>query len=297
MKYSTCKICNNYKDLVPYINDIRNYNNQLAFRGLADFNYTLQTRIADKFKTPDTTNKVFADILNVLQKYIENTSIKSLFSVDSFNFPTKNFKNLWEYIFQAQHIGIPTIAMDWSLELETALYFACNNESIVGKLWILNTEAFNWNHDTIVSKSLYCQNPFDLKDYYFIRPSFHDDSNYQTIIPAKRLYYQKGAFLIMPSNDNIEPLEIRRDFKHYLRPIIITTKFKKEFNNILKSKIDVSNSVLANNQFKEEPFIEKIDGKYYKQYNDKFFYGIIPPELLTVVNEIRLKHGFDELNN
>lgn len=287
-------ICNNFEEIQVVIGSLQQpFNGSIAFRGQSNWDYKLQTRIAAKHGMPLATNSEFKRIMTMFLKKIEKSTFGSYFLVDNFNFPVNNYKKLWQYIFQAQHIGIPTIAMDWSLSYLASLYFACQDENSDGQLWVLNTDSLTYNHDNFFHdrlnpKSLYCNDPYYVNNYFFIRPSF-DSDNYCSITPQRRMFYQHGAFLIMPSNNNVYPLESRDCFKNKLKLIKITKSCKRAMNSLFNSQHQVYDL------FKDEPFIKELNGKYYKQYNDKFFYGVIKPELLKVVNEIRIEFGFPKL--
>lgn len=278
-------ICNNYYEVETFVSKIQSYN-KIAFRGQSDYNYKLQTRIAYQYTIPYQINAYAERIMTIFTKEIEYKKLDQYFIIDSFDFPQANYKKLWQYIFQSQHIGIPTIAMDWSLSFNSALYFACKEENKEGQLWLLNVDELSYNHDCFDSKSIYCCDPNNVQEYYFIRPAFEVD-NYCEILPQRRLYFQHGAFLVLPSNDNAEPLEEREYFKTKLILVKLTKECKEEVNELFNKNQKVLSI------YRGESFIKEIEGDYYKNYNKNYFYGTIPDELSNVVLKIRKQNDFN----
>jgi hypothetical protein len=279
--------CNNFDQLKCIIDKLQAFN--IAYRGQSNICYKLQTRIADKLRNQKEVNRIFPLLMKDFREQLSQNNLLSVLVKDDFLFPVSNFKNEWLTIFQAQHIGIHTVVMDWSIDWKVALFFACKEEDKDGQLWVLDTFGLTHNVDDLSEKSIYTMNPEQISDYFFVRPAFED--NWDKYLPQNRLFYQQGAFLIMPTDYNIAPLEEREDFNSRLQLIKITKECKKEINKLYNTKVPVPK------EFKGIQGVFEEENNHYKKYDDNFFYGIISYDLLEVVNTVRDKHNFQKIKN
>jgi hypothetical protein len=285
-------VCNSLNQLETEISKLRNYGADLVFRGLPDHNYELQTRIEDKFKDKMKANLSAQRMIELFKMLIKEKGLQNKIYRDDFKYETTNFKNDWLLNFQAQHLGIPTLLMDWSIDWKKALYFSVfdlHNQKKSGSLWVFNVNGFTYNDDSFDSKSIYHTNPFDYREQpRIINPSF--DIGINGFIATKRIDYQSGRFFISSIEDSCEPIEKNSMFKKRLAKIIITPECKMDIIQKYRAPQEVP-FILSG-----LPGVYSSDGKFFKIYDHNFFYGSIDKEILKTVNHIRITESFKVIN-
>ena len=149
----------------------------------------------------------------------------------------------WDLLFQAQHAGIKTSLTDWSAEMITALYFATeestdkNIEKAHGQIWtmMIPTEWILGHNTWPVRETFYDLDPFDLKQPYLINVSSYLDDMDKRIY-EKRMYRQKGRFIITEADRCDVPLNNRDEFKHLIHRLRIPSEFKKPIREELAER-------------------------------------------------------------
>ena len=290
------QICNDLMEVKGVIKQLQL--NNCVFRGQSCFGYKLQTRLASKCekkgscKILDTEARMLTDFYQgLIQKNLD-----SHFYEDRFPFPKPNFKNNWLFKAQAQHYGIPTCLMDWSRNFQSALFFTAidkpENDNLSGQLWVLDTTGIMNNPDSLTRDSLYLKDPQTFNDYAFFFVASEDDA--QTKLPMQRIYQQDGGFLVLPNRDLLTPLEKRPDFVDRLTLIEITPNCKKEIRTALYKEKKVMGKEHLDNTING---IRIINGDVKIVYDDSFFYGSIPKDLLVVINDVRRNNDFDKISS
>lgn len=281
-------VCNSLNDLETIISKLRCYGSELVFRGLPDHSYSLQTRIEDKIRDKFRANDAVRNMIQLFSNLLHKNGLSKEIYEDHFQFNEPNYKNEWFMLCQAQHIGVPTLLMDWSFDWKKALFFCAfdnQNKFKSGSLWVFNVNGFTYNDDSLDSKSIYCSDPYQYTgEPRIINPSFEIGSH--IFLAANRINYQDGRFFVQSINESIEPLENQDYFKERLTKVIITPECKFEIIEKYSSPqvVPCQLSVLQG--------VRSENGMWFKKFDYNFFYGNISKKLEIIVNEVRKSEGF-----
>jgi hypothetical protein len=285
-------VCNSLNDLETVISKLRCYCSELVYRGLPDHSYSLQTRIEDKIRDKILANDAVRKMIQLFRNLLHKKGLANEIYKDHFQFSEPNNKNEWFMLCQAQHLGIPTLLMDWSIDWKKALFFSAfdlHNQKKSGSLWVFNVNGLTHNDDILDSKSIYCLDPYHYTgEPRIINPSFELGS--QGFLAANRINYQDGRFFLTSLRDSIEPLENQGRFKSRLTKIIITPECKVDIWRNYSSPKEVPLALSG----LQGVFEEK--GNLFKIYDHNFFYGSIDEEILKTINSIRITEGFKVIN-
>lgn len=94
--------------------------------------------------------------------------------------------NLWNVMTLAQHHGLPTRFLDWTVNPLVATYFACEGDSYEDSaVWVV------WGFD---EKKAFPNNPMDIDQIFHITP----------IVISPRIQVQAGEFTAHPDGKPIE---------------------------------------------------------------------------------------------
>lgn len=145
---------------------------------------------------------------------------------------TQKYKYIreWFYFFQAQHLGLKTRLMDWTMRWEIALMFAVNDDrcfGIDGQFWIfICPRKYVINSGNL--EELYNTHPLEITKNYMINNPFYQGIEGEDFIAEKRRARQHGRFFVQPFNEALIPLEEQPELKPQLVKCIIDGPSKKK---------------------------------------------------------------------
>ena len=282
------KVCNSFNDIETVISKLRCNGSELVFRGLPDDCYCLQTRIEDKIRDKIRANDSMRKMIQLFRNLLHSERLTNEIYMDHSQFSETNYKNEWFMLCQAQHLGVPTLLMDWSFDWKKALFFCAfdiQNKFKSGSLWIFNVNGFTHNDDSLDSKSIFCSDPYHYDGVpRIINPSFELGS--QVFQAANRINYQDGRFFVQSLNESIEPLESQDRFKGRLTKVIITPECKFD---ILEK---YSSPQVVPCQLSGLQGVRSENGMWFKKFDHNFFYGNISKKLESIIIEVRKSEGF-----
>ncbi|MCK9621118.1 MAG: FRG domain-containing protein [Methylobacter sp.] len=111
-------------DLPPNEDTHRRYRSNYVYRGMADSSWGLETSL---YRMGSAFESVEGPLLRSFKKYAETGSIPG--------------ESLWIRLSVAQHHGLPTRLLDWTLAPKVALHFATAEENFYDKdaaIWRIN---------------------------------------------------------------------------------------------------------------------------------------------------------------
>lgn len=136
-------------------------------------------------------------------------------------------QNLWNILFQAQHLNVPTRFLDWSLKWEVGLWFAVANPKyydVNGQFWIFSVPNSILSTDS--KDNYYKKDLKSLDKTYFINaPIFWSDELINQVGEVRR-ERQFGMFSISPYEKAFVPLEEQEDIIPHLEKYCIPAKMK-----------------------------------------------------------------------
>lgn len=173
---------NSVRSFEEYIKIIKKENRENIkgnlFRGVSNYEYSL---IPSGYRYEDfdlLENEFLNRFKNKMNLYIHERNL-----------------NEWDIISLAQHHGVPTRLLDWTLSPLIALFFAVENEDKEkdGAVYILHTNHEKTRKDfefCTVSSESYNSSLFNKKKYVIFYPNYYH----------KRQETQESVFTIFPSN-------------------------------------------------------------------------------------------------
>lgn len=223
------------KDLVSKIQERRIYNDNFMehYRGQGRPEYKLVPNISRELKSANQVQTKEEELINGLKTALKKANIESILRLDS---NLNDNQNLWNILIQAQHLGIPTRFLDWSLKWEVGLWFAVenpNNDGVDGQFWVFSVP--NEIHPTDTRDNFYNKDLCNLDKTYLINaPIYWSDDLKEQIGEIKR-QRQFGKFSVSSYENSIIPLENQPVINKYLEKYCIPAKAKMEIRLKLSS--------------------------------------------------------------
>lgn len=172
----------------------------------------------------------------LFKKYIKNVKNGKIdFVQEPYHANRYKFIKEWFYFYQAQHLGIKTRLMDWTMRWEIALMFAVNEERHFGKdgqFWV-----FICPREYIVNsgnlEKIYNTHPLKIKGSYMINSPFYQDIEGGDYVGERRRTRQHGRFFVQSFDKALIPLEEQDELKQYLHKFIIDGNSKERIRGEL----------------------------------------------------------------
>jgi len=194
------------------------------YRGHGCCNYKLISHISRYFSDIKLLQETEGKIIYDLKDKIEKTSKQEYFHVPQ---NSNSLDQDWYWLTQAQHLGIPTRLLDWTLCSEIALYFVvsdncCKNQD--GDLWVFFIpDELNINN---IRDNISLIKPFQYDKDLFINIPIHWNTNFEKNEPQRNILSQQGKFFIRNYANSLKPLEAEPCFQKYLLRYKIPSKYK-----------------------------------------------------------------------
>lgn len=235
------KIIKSIADLLPIIDEVQNlrmfFDVMENYRGHNLESYKLISGLTRFKKVAKELNQIekniyidFFDLVKSKEDYI-----RCPFKDDTENY---ELRNKWYTLFQAQHIGLKTRFMDWSIDWRVALMFAVENEYYFGKngsltIFIVPNDLLY--HDKKLTQTTTTTDPFDVKiDLMINTPTYMFDDKFD-FVGERRMVRQNGRFWMQSIENSNIPLEEQEIYKPSLLNLIIDGDSKQSIKTELES--------------------------------------------------------------
>lgn len=127
----------------------------------------------------------------------------------------KAFQNEWGWLCQAQHYGVPTRLLDWTLRWEVGLYFAVDNAAFDnedGAFWVLYMPQEEIFIDGGPDREYFDIDPTTIDKTIFINPSFYWHENFEEVTAEVRRARQHGKFSFQSHDECLTGLDEQEAF-------------------------------------------------------------------------------------
>jgi hypothetical protein len=174
----------------------------------------------------------------------------------------EDIRNEWHVFFQAQHLGLKTRLLDWSLSWRVALWFAVEDEKYFdedGVVWIFACLKENQvNVDSLKVLSASCH-PFEIIEDYMINVPIFVDDNLDGGLAQNRMRIQNGRFWIQPLEKSFISLEKQPKYEELLYKITINHEYKAKLKEELIENESLRHEVIYNRQIPVALEVQKIN--------------------------------------
>jgi len=258
-KHQGCRI-KSVDQLKPIINEIQELRIYYAilenYRGHSLVDYELTNGLARYNLSPeefiDIEEKLFNDFSSFVAK--QGDYIRQPFDE---NYENYKLRNKWYSLFQAQHLGLKTRLMDWSIGWETALMFAVENEKYFGHdgtltvFFVPHDKLYNADKISKVSSEI---DPFQLdQDMMINTPIYMLDDKFD-YVGEKRISRQAGRFWAQSMEKAGIPLKSQPEYQPLLLELIIDGGSKQS----IKAELEANGATIDWRYYRRD---ENVDGE------------------------------------
>ena len=180
----------------------------------------------------------------------------------------QNFHSDWLFIQQAQHVGLATRFMDWSLNAEIACFFAClGSPDNDGAFYVLYPEA-DWFQADRPNDNYADIDPLLFPEIVVLNPSGYYDQDSHLKFLERFKMRQAGRFLVQPITDaSMQSLTAQPFFENALEKHVI----HKDAKNALLQEFGLTTDFVYMESDalvqKIHPAIKDVINDLHKKYN------------------------------
>jgi hypothetical protein len=226
------------KPIISQIQELRIYYDIMEnYRGHSLLKYELNCGLARNKLSPEefieAEKKLYNDFMEFVAK--QDDYIRLPFGENDNN---PELKNKWYALYQAQHLGLKTRFMDWSIGWETALMFAVENEKYFGHDGTFNVFLVPRNQlysSDKISEASSKLEPFELEQDMMINTPIYMLNDKFDYVGEKRISRQAGRFWVQSVKKGAITLKEQPEYKNLLLELIIDGDSKKSIKAELEA--------------------------------------------------------------
>lgn len=241
-------------------NSINGHNVSELYRGQGQ-DWPLRPTIVRNLKTPEEARQIEEAMITEFHQILKENGLEKSLQGE---FLTGTYHTQWLLLQQAQHYGLPTRCMDWTINWEIALYFAVFNPNDDHKnavFWIYTVPENGLTFDG--NKPGYLDyNPFEFKETIFLNPSGFASKDYNSQIAERRRLRQNGRFCIQDYENIFIPLEEHPAHQPNLHKITIPKEIKSELREHLASKNFTESIIYVEKNEQIDEIVASLRSKY-----------------------------------
>lgn len=227
-------------EIIPPIQMLKNSSELEYFelyRGQGLDKYKLDCGLSRFTKNPEVIKQMDADLQDRFEKEIYADKLVALEDSININY-NPSFEKQWKLNFQAQHLGLKTRLMDWSINWKIGLMFAVENEKNFGhdgQLWIFFCPR-KWRYNHLRHKELYTTDLNAITEPHLVNMAFLLDEEWKTQTGARRATRQAGRFFVQSYQDSVISMEDNSNLNPYLIKLIIDGDSKEQIKEDLSKE-------------------------------------------------------------
>lgn len=240
-----------FQQIVDEIRERRAYTQAYGFpyrhefyRGQLDSSWSIIPSLSRGFKTVEAVKDAEKKVMDLFKTLLQKKGAQN--KIFQHQTP-KAFQNEWLLLGQAQHLGVPTRLLDWTIHPEVALYFSVDNgkmDDVDGQFLVMYVPGDILKTDATGEEQYYGIHYSDQKDTWFINPSFFHHAKWAEVTPEIRRARQHGKFsqqsydLSLSGLDNQPALQIpwNKTFDVVIEKYVIPAEFKPQIRLDLIAK-------------------------------------------------------------
>ncbi len=246
---------------------LRGINERAHFRGEEDIAYTLRPKIT---RYGHSSPELAAIEPKLMGEFKDELKARGLYMHIREGFIGFPHHEEWLFYQQAQHLGLATRFLDWTLKYEVALFFAC--QSLIqtnGKLYVYVPSSKIFQADR--RDDNYANfHPTQITTPVFLNPSDFGDDNSMVKFAQRFRARQHGRFLITPLDSAVVDMKNELQHDSYFHTVTILHNAKVDILRGIDTEEAITQQTLfiENDpeavKFKKEtaPIIEQLHQKY-----------------------------------
>jgi hypothetical protein len=215
--------------------NLNGYRIHEMYRGQSRSEWKLLANLGRKLNSPAQAKEVERLMVN---EFAEKLKAQGLDLHIRQKFLNGTYHSEWLMLQQAQHFGLPTRFMDWTIHWEVALYFSVSDtvhDDSDAQFWIYLVPGELFVSDSSQEKNQYLnEDPFESERMFFLNSSDFLDDDSENKIAQRRKFRQHGRFCIQPYDLLLEPLEEQTQHQHNLFLITIPAEAKPNIRRELE---------------------------------------------------------------
>lgn len=236
------------------------------FRGEENMSYHLQPKLCRYGHSLSDLTAIEPALMQEFKDALISAGLYEHIQVGYLNYP---FHEEWLLYQQAQHLGVATRFLDWTLKFEVALFFACQSlTKTEGKVYVYFPKDAIFQADRLNDD--YARfHPTQITKPIFLNPSSLADVNSMSKFAQRFKARQHGRFLVTPLSITMSDMRPSIEHDNLFHTVLIPEHAKADIMNGISQDGFTRNGLFLDDdpsviQFKKTvaPIIDHLHKKY-----------------------------------